>query len=293
MILFKYHLHIFLKILLLFTLSVYSRKPSFIFTTKQQKTTTIEQQVANLNLTSIGTPPEPTKPLNETLANLFSEFIRIKSTSLYEITKKFASYSLLNDTIHLQLRKETTTVHKNFSAILKETAERLSETLQRKSLITNSLSQTAENAYIDYKFDLELVNTSTQHVYYDSKSPKTFCDVSGKSRRTQSLLFAPVQHWKRSVSDFDAMISDFSRGNVSQVRVGEGDYFEGELTAKDDQGLSELFWDIDCLNRTHDGNFKSVEKANFYESTVHVPSNIFKQVGNFYIFPSLQLPSFV
>ena len=40
---------------------------------------------------------------------------------------------------------------------------------------------------------------------------------------------------------------------------------------------NENYWDIPCINRTQDENFKSVQRINRNRSTVQVPINVFKQ----------------
>ncbi len=256
MLLLKYHLKIFLRILLIFTSGVASRKFGF---TKQTITVNFAQLTTSQATTGV---PNPSKPLNQAFASLFKDFIQTKSINLYNKIKKFSSYSLLDETVQLQLRKDTKIIHKNLSGILDETAKRLSETLQKKSIITNSLSQTAENAFIEYKFNLELVNTSAKHIYYDSKSPKTFCDVSDILKRNVSLIDTYFHYW-----------------NLSNQNSFKNEYYrKDELTVHERQRMNEIFWDIDCLNQTKNKNFEPVEKTNFLQSTVHVPSNVFKQV---------------
>ena len=41
--------------------------------------------------------------------------------------------------------------------------------------------------------------------------------------------------------------------------------------------FDENYWDIPCINRTYDENFKSVQRINRNRSTLQVPINVFKQ----------------
>jgi hypothetical protein len=39
----------------------------------------------------------------------------------------------------------------------------------------------------------------------------------------------------------------------------------------------DSYWEIQCINRTYDENFKSVQKINRNESTIQVPIQVYKQ----------------
>ena len=43
------------------------------------------------------------------------------------------------------------------------------------------------------------------------------------------------------------------------------------------ENMEGVYWDIPCINRTYDENFKSVQKINRNKSTVQVPINVYKQ----------------
>ena len=65
----------------------------------------------------------------------------------------------------------------------------------------------------------------------------------------------------------------------------ENDY-DDDYDDPDDDGISEMdyvdsfakaYWDIPCINRTIDDNFKSVKYINAKKSNVQVPVNVYKQ----------------
>ena len=68
---------------------------------------------------------------------------------------------------------------------------------------------------------------------------------------------------------------------------GENDYDDDyDEDLDDDDGISEMdyedsfaktYWDIPCINRSSDDNFKSVKQINSKKSNVQVPVNVYKQ----------------
>jgi voltage-dependent calcium channel alpha-2/delta-3 len=59
----------------------------------------------------------------------------------------------------------------------------------------------------------------------------------------------------------------------------DGDGDDDEDASEDDQfdDLKGDYWDVPCMNRTYDENFKSVQKINRNKSAVQVPINVYKQ----------------
>ncbi len=67
--------------------------------------------------------------------------------------------------------------------------------------------------------------------------------------------------------------------------IDDNDYnYDDEL--EDDESISEMdyadsfaknYWDIQCINRSGDDNFKSVKQINSKKSNVQVPVNVYKQ----------------
>lgn len=49
------------------------------------------------------------------------------------------------------------------------------------------------------------------------------------------------------------------------------------MTDLDLFGGDDGYWDIQCINRTYDENYKSVQKINRNESTIQVPIQVYKQ----------------
>lgn len=54
--------------------------------------------------------------------------------------------------------------------------------------------------------------------------------------------------------------------------------YETEADAIDQTFLADGYWDVECLNRSFDENFKTINtKMNTNYSTMHIPVNVFKQ----------------
>lgn len=281
MLAYKYLLFIFLKILFSFNpSSATSFNKNNIFTAKHIYKTTTEP-----NEELLESIKKPIDNINQSYANFFKQFIDQKSTDLYTLTKKFVRFNLINETYNIKLRNEVKISHNNYPEMVKTISEKLSRILFQKTQVVMNLSEVVENAYVDYRFNLDKVNKSTTHVYYDSKSPKTFCDVSSSFKAKQSgeeSWLTEPEIFKKN--DFNSMISGYY--NNQSLILGQSfksAINETKLPVRPgyekfyNDGLKQLYWDVECINRYPNSNFNKVKEVNLRESTVHVPSNIFKQ----------------
>ena len=132
---------------------------------------------SNLTPQSI-TPSAPlTIPLNKSHATHFKTWLDSKSNELYELSMNFSGYKLLNETYNTHLIKDAKFPWINFTSMIINISNTISEVLYNKTLIVKNLSDFVEKTYNDYRNESEKVKDSINFVYYDSKSPKTFCDV--------------------------------------------------------------------------------------------------------------------
>lgn len=251
-----------------------------------------------------------TRVLTQEHANLFPEWLDAKATHLYAISKNYSAFKLLNETFNTKLRNEVSYAVINFTSMIIDISQKLSDVLYKKSLLVENLSDFVEQAYEDYRNDTEKVMESINYIYYDSKSPKTFCDVvdsPAKKTETNSTNLRLLR--KRSI---DCLKSDYctNKSNLRKSRSSganktkrsltedssttsshlsntsaydsdsEEDYQDDDYDEEeedDEESFDEIYWDIECINRTYDENFKSIQKVNRHISTVQVPTNIFKQ----------------
>ncbi len=116
--------------------------------------------------------------LNSTHANSFRDWLDLKSTELHELNLKFSGYKLLNETYNVELRPDAQFAYINFTDMIINISQSISHVLQKKSEIVKVLSEEVENAYDAFQRNDEEIIESVDHVYLDSKSPKTFCDLN-------------------------------------------------------------------------------------------------------------------
>ena len=121
-----------------------------------------------------------TERLNQTHADVFSKWLDKKSEELYEMTMNFSGYKLLNETYSVKLRGDAGFAWINFTEMIINISTTISEVLYNKTVIVQNLSDLVEKAFDDFRNQPERYEESANFVYYDSKSPKTFCDVQEK-----------------------------------------------------------------------------------------------------------------
>lgn len=115
--------------------------------------------------------------LNKTHASLFKNWLEVKSVELYQLSMNYSGFKLLNQTYNLELREDAKFSWINFTEMIMEISNTISEVLYNKTLIVKNLSNSVENAFGNFTNNSRRIKESANHVYYDTKSPKTFCDV--------------------------------------------------------------------------------------------------------------------
>ena len=215
--------------------------------------------------------PEKELKFDQTYADMFKHFVDSKSVELYELTQNLSGFQLINETYNSKLRQEVKISWINFTSMILDISQTIGDILYDKTLVVKNLSDEVEKAYDEYKYDYEKVRESVNHVYFDSKSPKTFCDVAVKNRKRPPVKLTRSSASNYLINNKTILIESY---NASQL---DYDYSDDYNLKYEGERLNELFWDVGCINRSSDTNFKSVKKVNLFESTVHVPTNIFKQ----------------
>jgi hypothetical protein len=116
--------------------------------------------------------------LNQKRADSFKSWLDAKSNELHELNMNYSGFSLLNETYNFYLRKDAKFAWINFTEMILNISETISEVLHNKTLLVKDLSEQVEKAYDEYQNDTEQINKSLNFTYYDAKSPKTFCDTA-------------------------------------------------------------------------------------------------------------------
>ena len=120
----------------------------------------------------------PVEILNDKHAALFKEGLSAKSSKLYKLTLDYSGFALLNETYNTQLKEDANFAWINFTSMIMNISRDISQILGNKTSLVKSLSDSVELAFDDYKNNNESILESTNYIYYDAKSPKTFCDVA-------------------------------------------------------------------------------------------------------------------
>ena len=123
---------------------------------------------------------EPTKKeiLNQERANSFKNWLDDKSEELHELNMNYSGFNLLNETYDKFLKKDAKFAWINFTDMIMNISETISEVLYNKTLLVKDLSERVEKAYDEYQDNNETIQKSLNFTYYDAKSPKTFCDMA-------------------------------------------------------------------------------------------------------------------
>lgn len=89
----------------------------------------------------------------------------------------FSGYKLINETYNLKLRQDAQFAWINFTSMIMNISDTISEVLLNKTLVVKKLSDLVEKAYDEFRNDSDQIEEAAGFLYYDSKSPKTFCDL--------------------------------------------------------------------------------------------------------------------
>jgi hypothetical protein len=355
--------------------------------------------------------------LSKVHAMAFKSWLDSKSSELYELSMNYSGYKILTFTYNSKLRKDARFAWINFTSMIINISHTISQVLYNKTLLVKNLSELVEKSYDDYKENDTRILESTNFIYYDSKSPFTFCDVketyfqkfNNKSKTNASMttttttassiaiinnsssssssstttttkvstksshaafkfkreldneyfvagsnvdgffefqifnssnnddtytdyrssgLFSPHRHRnpnRRQFSNSRTIQNEIVHINLKKNQANlpsntprsglqprgrnlytrpttttttttttpipttyspsdndENDEDDTEDTDEMDSSKLNVeeggeFWNITCINRTYDENFKSVQKVNRNQSTIQVPINVFKQ----------------
>jgi len=78
-----------------------------------------------------------------------------------------------------------------------------------------------------------------------------------------------------STTSTEASVSNDEDDEDDDYDDEEGEDDESQNPEED--SYEEVYWDVECINRTTDENFKSVQKVNKKQATIQVPTNVYKQ----------------
>ena len=105
----------------------------------------------------------------------------------------YSGFKLLNDTYYVHL-KEARPAWINFTEMIMNISQTISEVLHHKTLLVKNLTDLVEKAFDEYRNDPERILESTKTVYFDAKSPKTFCDVQEASNARAAAAKQNLTH---------------------------------------------------------------------------------------------------
>lgn len=161
--------------------------------------------------------------LNQTHANMFAHWLDAKSEELFELSMNFSGFKLLNETYNVHLAKEAHHAWINFTEMIMNISNTISEVLNHKTLIVKNLTDLVEKAFDEYRNNPDQIMESTRTLYYDAKSPKTFCDVQDAANLRAAKLNQTLANQTASTSTTTPTAT-----NSSKVKLG----FQKKLSSK-------------------------------------------------------------
>lgn len=189
----------------------------------------------------------------------------------------------------------------NYSAIRYNLKEEVFQVKESEDLVKTAVATTKKsNTNIEFEFILrpnELATTTKACVNVNpfyKEFPKSYPSYHRRHKR---------RHHRAKRQDDDPDKKPKRRRRPGQARNGTrrrtkkqrktttpstliyDEEERADLDFYDDYFMQNLqekpFWNITCINRTFDENFKNFPKGvNRNKSTIHVPINVYKQVGN-------------
>ncbi len=167
--------------------------------------------------------------LNQTHASSFHLWLDSKSNELHEMNLNFSGFKLLNETYNVELREDARFAYINFTEMITNISKSISDVLFKKTLIVKDLSDVVESTYDEFQNDDEEISASIDHVYLDSKSPKTFCDINDMYMAKTESKKAGKQGAKPSSDNQKKDIKKKKRSAVNKY-LEENNDFELEIS---------------------------------------------------------------
>ena len=210
-----------------------SKQVAASVTIKQTTSAKLGSKLTSQMLSLTNTPMSPpftyaTETLNQTHANMFKNWLDSKSVDLYELSMNFSGFKLLNETYNIQLRKDAKFAWINFTEMIINISSTISEVLYNKTLIVKNLTEVVERAFDEYRNDTGRVKESAKFVYYDAKSPKTFCDVqeASNARKANQSAMVAAAHIQTTTStttkQVKAKIGDTTKAGTGKQATAAG-----------------------------------------------------------------------
>jgi hypothetical protein len=168
---------IFLLVILFLTTNTYAQA--------QEQTNVNVQDALGATTTSTSTSTRPTTPrvgqLNDEHANMFAEWLGHISTFLYDLSLNYSGFKTLNRTYYNSLLNEKNAKFAviNFTSMIINISDTISDVLNKKTMIVKDLSEMAERAYDQYEDQNDVYNLykEKEYEYYNAKDPEQFCDL--------------------------------------------------------------------------------------------------------------------
>jgi hypothetical protein len=205
---------------------------------------------------------QPKSVINLTNAMQFKHWLEHKSEELLELNNNFSGFKTLNSSYYAHLGKDAKFAWINFTEMIINISSRISDVLYDKTLVVKNLTDLVEKTFKEYASDTDKVVDSTQHLYYDSKSPKAFCDVYEEYNKnkikgplkTRNTTPIPTIHMS-SQSSSSGSSTTYSSGQSDEAgkmprskrKIGE-QLDEDEENDDDDDDDSELIFNFDELD---------------------------------------------
>lgn len=116
-----------------------------------------------------------------------------------------------------------------------------------------------------------MVNKNQQVHVNKTSTNKTSSGGGGKSRKQTTSKGTTSLPTTTAEPDESSEEKDDSESDQEEELDDTEEIDETNFEFEDD------YWEVDCINRTYDENFKSLQKVNRNESTIQVPVNVYKQ----------------
>ena len=172
-------------------------------------------------------PKSKRYPICGNFPSPFLSWLDSKSDELYELSMNYSGYKLLNETYNLEIRNDAQFAWINFTSMIMNISKTISEVLYNKTLIVKRLSDLVEATYDDFRNDSDRIEEGASFLYYDSKSPKTFCDIQDAVRQKRNN----TEEAEGGGGGGDGEDDDEERGTTEQATT---------MAATMDEGYEEL-----------------------------------------------------
>jgi hypothetical protein len=127
--------------------------------------------------------------LNDEHAVMYNSWLDTMSTYLYDLTLTYSGFKNINETLNINLLEDqhANFAWINFTAMIIDISNTISNFLNNKTEIVKTLSDIAERAYEEYENEADEADEEN-YQYYNAKDSITFCDDPLYSTDTPKVL---------------------------------------------------------------------------------------------------------